>query len=71
MIGLTPATHARARAHLQVQSRQQLINLLDLALTLRNLSFFMLVLFYLRRASILLEFVEKEQKVGLTRRDHA
>ena len=48
---------------LQVQSRQQLINLLDLAVYLRNLSFFILVLFYLRRASVALEFVYRDAKV--------
>ena len=46
---------------LQVQSQQQLVNLLDLAVYVRNVSFFMLVLFYLRRASIHLEFVESER----------
>jgi hypothetical protein len=34
---------------LQVPNRQQLINLLDLAIYVRNISFFILVLFYLRR----------------------
>ena len=48
---------------LQVQSQQQLINLLDLAVYVRNVSFFMLVLFYLRRASIALEFIDREAKV--------
>eukprot|EP00931_Biecheleriopsis_adriatica_P048723 TRINITY_DN28156_c0_g1_i1.p1 TRINITY_DN28156_c0_g1~~TRINITY_DN28156_c0_g1_i1.p1 ORF type:complete len:2295 (-),score=500.02 TRINITY_DN28156_c0_g1_i1:122-7006(-) len=48
---------------LQVQSRQQLINLLDFAVYIRNLSFFILVLIYLRRASIALEFIDKDQKV--------
>lgn len=48
---------------LQVQSQQQLINLLDLAIYLRNISFFVLTLFYLRRASVALEFVEKERDV--------
>lgn len=45
---------------LQVPNRTQLINLLDLALRIRNVSFFILVLFYLRRCSISLEFIEKE-----------
>eukprot|EP00961_Rhodomonas_salina_P131542 1770446-Rhodomonas_salina.1 len=46
---------------LQVPSRQELINLLDLAIHVRNLSFFILVLFYLRRSSVALEFVVKER----------
>ena len=45
---------------LQVHSRQQLINLLDLAIKIRNVSFFILVLFYLRRASIQLTYQEVE-----------
>jgi len=48
---------------LQVPNRQQLINLLDLAIHIRNISFFILVLFYLRRGSVSLEFVEQERKV--------
>jgi hypothetical protein len=48
---------------LQVQSRQQLINLLDMAIYVRNISFFILVLFYLRRGSIALEFIAKDEKV--------
>ena len=48
---------------LQVQSRQQLINLLDFAINIRNVSLFILVLLYLWRASIALEFIEKENKV--------
>ncbi len=48
---------------LQVQSQQQLINLLDLAIYIRNISFFILVLVYLRRASIKLGFIEKENGV--------
>ena len=48
---------------LQIQSRQQLINLLDLSIYIRNLSFFILVLFYLRRASVALRFIDKEKKV--------
>eukprot|EP00928_Gymnodinium_smaydae_P100356 TRINITY_DN9823_c2_g4_i1.p1 TRINITY_DN9823_c2_g4~~TRINITY_DN9823_c2_g4_i1.p1 ORF type:complete len:2328 (+),score=476.05 TRINITY_DN9823_c2_g4_i1:208-6984(+) len=47
---------------LQVQSQQQLINLLDLAIYLRNVSFFILVLYYLRRASISLDYIDKEGK---------
>merc|ERR1719329_150329 len=47
---------------LQVTSRQQLINLLDLAIYVRNVSFFILVLYYLRRASVALEFIEKDDK---------
>ncbi len=46
---------------LQVQSRQQLINLLDFAIYIRNLSLFILVLFYLRRCSIHLEYIAKER----------
>lgn len=48
---------------LQVQSQQQLINLLDMAVYIRNVSFFVLVLFYLRRVSIFLDFVEREERV--------
>ncbi len=48
---------------LQVQSQQQLINLLDLAIYVRNVSFFILVLIHLRRASIRLGFIERENKV--------
>jgi hypothetical protein len=47
---------------LQTQSQQQLINLLDLSVYIRNLSFFILVLFYLNRASIHLTYIEKEKK---------
>jgi hypothetical protein len=45
---------------LQVTNRQQLISLLDLAVRIRNVSFFILALIYLRRGSVALEFVEKE-----------
>eukprot|EP00536_Pseudo-nitzschia_multiseries_P000059 jgi/Psemu1/321429/estExt_fgenesh1_pg.C_20043 len=45
---------------LQIPDRSQLINLLDLALKLRNISFFILLLIYLRRSSIRLEFRESE-----------
>jgi len=45
---------------LQVSNRQQLINLLDLAIHIRNISFFILVLFYLRRGSVSLEYIGKE-----------
>jgi hypothetical protein len=48
---------------LQVTDRIQLINLLDLAIHLRNVSFFILVLFYLRRSSVRLEYVAKEGEV--------
>lgn len=48
---------------LQVSDRQQLINLLDLAIHLRNISFFILVLFYLRRSSVRLAYIEKERDV--------
>ena len=47
----------------QVQSQAQLINLLDLAIYVRNVSFFILVLLYLRRASVSLDFIEREEKV--------
>lgn len=45
---------------LQASTRQQLINLLDLAIKIRNVSFFVLVLLYLRRSSIHLTYLEKE-----------
>ncbi len=48
---------------LQVPNRSHLINLLDLSLRIRNVSFFILILFYLRRCSISLEFIEKENDV--------
>ena len=48
---------------LQVSDRQQLINLLDLAIHLRNVSFFILVLFCLRRGSVRLEYIGKEGDV--------
>ena len=48
---------------LQVSSRQELVNLLDLAIRLRNVSFFILALFYLRRSSVFIDFVETEDKV--------
>lgn len=48
---------------LQVPSRQHLINLLDLAISLRNISFFVLVLFYLQRSSVFIQFMEKDDKV--------
>ena len=48
---------------LQVPGRQPLINLLDMAIYVRNLSLFIIVLFYLRRSSVLLDFVAKEEKV--------
>ena len=47
----------------QVQKRQHLINLLDMAISVRNVSFFILVLFYLRRASVHLGFEEKDKSV--------
>jgi hypothetical protein len=46
-----------------VPNRQHLINLLDLSLYVRNVSFFVLVLFYLRRCSVKLEYIEKDEKV--------
>lgn len=48
---------------LQVPNRQELMNLLDLAARLRNVSFFILVLFYLRRCSVNLEFIGEEDNV--------
>jgi hypothetical protein len=48
---------------LQVQNRQELMNLLDLGARLRNVSFFILALFYLRRCSVHLNFVEEEDNV--------
>jgi hypothetical protein len=48
---------------LQVPGRQQLINLLDLALHLRNVSFFILVMFYLTRTSVRLDFDVKDGDV--------
>jgi len=48
---------------LQVTSRAQLINLLDLAIHLRNISFTILVLFYLERTSIRLVYKEREDRV--------
>jgi len=48
---------------LQLQSRQQLINLLNYAIYIRNLSFFILVLFYLRRCSVKLEYHHVEKKI--------
>jgi len=50
---------------LLVSSRQQLINLLDYALYIRNIGFFILVLFFLRRTSIHLEYIERKEKVVL------
>lgn len=41
---------------LQVTDRQQLINLLDLAIHIRNISFFILILYYLRRTSVQLTY---------------
>lgn len=49
---------------LQVPSRQQLINLLDLSIHIRNLSFFIIVLIYLRRSSVALHFIEQESRVA-------
>jgi hypothetical protein len=48
---------------LQVPDRQHLINLLDLAVKIRNISFFILVLLYLRRSSIHIGYLEKERNV--------
>ena len=41
-----------------------MINLLDMAISVRNISFFVLVLFYLRRASVHLAFEEKDKNVN-------
>ena len=48
---------------LQVPNRQELMNLLDLAVRLRNVSFFILVLIYLRRCSVQLEYKAEEDNV--------
>ena len=48
---------------LLVSSRQHLINLLDYAIKIRNVGFFILVLSFLKRASILLEYQERNGKV--------
>jgi hypothetical protein len=48
---------------LQVHDRRQLINLIDLSIKLRNISFFILVLFYLRRSSVSIGFMAKESNV--------
>ena len=48
---------------LQVPNRQQLINLLGFSIYIRNISFFILVLFQLHRCSVKLEYIEKEEKV--------
>lgn len=48
---------------LQVSTREQLIDLLDLAVKVRNISFFVLVLFYLRRTSIKLSYYARDGKV--------
>ena len=42
-------------------SRQQLINLLDYAVYIRNLGLFILVLFQLNRVSFKLEYKERDQ----------
>ena len=52
---------------LQVTKRQHLINLLDMAISVRNVSFFILVLFYLRRASVHLAFEEKANRGETTK----
>lgn len=48
---------------LLVSSRQQLINLLDYAIKIRNIGFFILVLSFLRRVSINLCYLERKEKV--------
>ena len=48
---------------LLVSSRQQLINLLDYALYIRNIGFFILVLQFLNRTSIKIEYIQRENKV--------
>ena len=50
---------------LQVVSQQQLINLLDLAVYVRNLGLFILALFYLRRSSIDLTYVATDQEAKI------
>lgn len=47
---------------LQVPTRQQLMNLLGLAIYIRNLPFFVLLLFLFRRCTISLDFIWKEGK---------
>jgi len=47
---------------LQVPDRQHLINLLDLAVHLRNISMFVLVLFYFQRTSVKLYYISREEK---------
>ena len=47
---------------LQVPSRQQLINLLDLSIYVRNVSFFIMLLFLLRRCSVQLDYIQREGK---------
>ena len=49
-----------------MHSQQQLINLLDLAIYVRNVPFFVLVLLYLRRCSIALHFIEKVRYLVIT-----
>ena len=48
---------------LEVQSQQELINLLDYAIYIRNVSFFILVYVQLQRASIKLTPVAQEDQV--------
>ena len=48
---------------LQVTSRQDLINLLDYAINIRNVSLYILVLLYLIRCSINLTFNHEERKI--------
>ena len=48
---------------LQVLCHSQLVNLVDLAMYARNVSFFILALLYLRRGSVRLDFIEREEKV--------
>jgi len=48
---------------LQVSNRSQLLNLLDLSIKIRNISFFVLVLLYLKRCSVKLYFEFKDKKV--------
>ena len=46
-----------------LHSRDQLINLLDYAIYIRNIGFFILVLTFLRRTSMLLQYEERKDKV--------
>jgi hypothetical protein len=51
---------------LQISDRSQLINLLDFAIHIRNVSFFILILFFLRRCSVSLEFIDDEKTTKIS-----